>query len=559
MGRHIWCMLACCACCLSTTMVRAAVDPWGGAQVLPKSSQTRLRGEPQRVTERDAGSVLQIAWPAAVEKIDGNWLFLRDQGGYSAPPVCGWVRKEEMLRLSEDEPVARGGPVQHYTEKIQENPTPEELATLYWLRGIYWEYRQERDVAIRDYCSAIKLASGNGASFTESMAKSCLNACATYYSPSEQQRNRAALGRPASPPGVAFDGLPDACMRLGRLMAEKDAGKEGWEECLRSAESLFTLQGRGLPNPVPAQLYLDWGNAAWRRQQKASEGNQPSTNAATTIKAPLPEVIARYQKAADVSPSWTQPRYRLGYVTLAPSVQIAIVEGKSETEGKMTDSPQLDRESLKAAMAYFSEAIRCDPTSIDAQLGRAQAQWLLATAGQGKPKPSSAAGANAPGAGQAPAIETDGPPPLIPPTAPDTKPTIRLSKEEEDLLNQAAESANMACALGMYREPRSLVVLANILAAHAYQVAIVADPEGDKVGLQFAKDLYDQAADYAGDAAELFGIGEMKARAQFSSYRDELLKRKTNPTLKPPTMLPALRPSASSIPIPGFMPGEPFT
>jgi hypothetical protein len=66
------------ACCLSAASAADAADPWKSAIVLPKSAQVRLVDE----TGRDSGSVIQIDWPAKIERINGQWLLICDSGAY---------------------------------------------------------------------------------------------------------------------------------------------------------------------------------------------------------------------------------------------------------------------------------------------------------------------------------------------------------------------------------------------------------------------------------------------------------------------------------------------
>ena len=73
-----------------------AGDPWNGARIMPKSDQVVLRDGGECT-----GGVYQIEWPATVERIQGQWLWIVDRGGYRVPPVSGWVSKEEVLKLDE--------------------------------------------------------------------------------------------------------------------------------------------------------------------------------------------------------------------------------------------------------------------------------------------------------------------------------------------------------------------------------------------------------------------------------------------------------------------------
>ena len=70
---------------------------------MPKSDRLRLQTGRQY-----SGSVYDVAWPARVQKIEGQWLWLADEGGRSVPPVAGWVRKDDVLPLDEAQQWATG-------------------------------------------------------------------------------------------------------------------------------------------------------------------------------------------------------------------------------------------------------------------------------------------------------------------------------------------------------------------------------------------------------------------------------------------------------------------
>jgi hypothetical protein len=77
-----------------------------------------------------------------VTKTNGRWLWIQDDGGYSNPPVAGWVYADDVVRLE--------AATDHYNQKLLENKT----AVLYWLRGICWESQNQPAVAIEDYKAA---------------------------------------------------------------------------------------------------------------------------------------------------------------------------------------------------------------------------------------------------------------------------------------------------------------------------------------------------------------------------------------------------------------------
>jgi tetratricopeptide (TPR) repeat protein len=501
-----------CFCGLVTNGADAA-DPWSHAKVLPKSSQVRLMGDEKRVTDRDAGSIFQIAWPASVAKIDGQWLLIRDEGGYSAPPVVGWVRKQDMLRTNGDGTSSADEPTTYFAKKIQEDPSNPEIPVLYWLRGIYWESQGqgEHEIAIADYCAAIRFACGSqgvagGAPEPPSLAKVC-QIC-------------AALGAAANGPngtnpfrGQSGGIVPaDAFLRLGRLLAHRADSKSAADDCFTTAEALFRSQGGGLASPVPAQLYVDWGKGEAAKHDKDKVATEP-TDATQARKW--------FEKAIEVNPHWSEPYYRLGELSLtegktqqpAPPPAPLDPGAPASVDGSVGQTPPVlplkpfdpcaKQKSLMAAIQSFSQAIRLDPLSPEGYRQRGEAIRLLA-----HEKDCKAAVPNGPSS-----------PPLEGPdssASPSGVPTLALASPRDNvaLLDEAAYSADFACSLESYRQSASLEVLANILADHAQilvdQAASLAKVFGNnpkkKIEVaterESAAQLYDQAADYANDAAD---------------------------------------------------------
>lgn len=514
MRRVIGSLAIICFCGLLTNGAGAA-DPWSHARVLPKSSQVRLMGDEKRVTDRDAGSIFQIAWPASVAKIDGQWLLIRDEGGYSAPPVVGWVRKQDMLRTNNDGSPSADGPTTYFAKKIQDDPLNPEIPVLYWLRGIYWESQGqgEHEIAIADYCAAIRFACGSqgeppqgepgAAAEPPSLAKVC-QMCATLGAAANGPNGTNSFRGQSG--GIA---PADAFLRLGRLLAQRADSKNATDDCFTTAEALFRSQGSGLGSPVPAQLYVDWGGAEAAKHDKDKVPTEPT------------RARKWFEKAIEVNPHWSQPYYRLGELSLRegktprlapppapldPGAPPA-VEGPggqaSPVQPLKPFDPCAKQKSLMAAIQSFSQAIRLDPLSPEGYRQRGEAIRLLA-----REQDCKAAAPNAPSSppleGSSSSASTSG------------VPTLALASPRDNvaLLDEAAYSADFACSLESYRQSASLEVLANILADHAKilvdQAASLAkvfgnDPKKKNevaTEREAAAQLYDQAADYANDAAD---------------------------------------------------------
>ncbi len=115
-----------------------AADPWQGARIMPKSDQVLLRTG-QEIT----GDVYQIEWPANVERIEGQWLFVSDQGAIGVPATSGWVRKDDVLKLAEAQA--------HYTKFLENADAP----WVHWLLGICLQEQNESSVAQQEFLKAL--------------------------------------------------------------------------------------------------------------------------------------------------------------------------------------------------------------------------------------------------------------------------------------------------------------------------------------------------------------------------------------------------------------------
>ncbi len=118
----------------------SAADPWQNAQIMPKSDQLLLR-----IGGEVAGDVHQIEWPATVERIEGQWLWIADRGGYHVPAISGWVSKDEVLKLAEAH--------DYYMDILQTYDAP----WLHWLIGICLESRKESTPAEEEYLKCLSL------------------------------------------------------------------------------------------------------------------------------------------------------------------------------------------------------------------------------------------------------------------------------------------------------------------------------------------------------------------------------------------------------------------
>ena len=240
-------LIACVAVYLTAGNLWAA-EPWRSAQALPKDPATLvLRGNPTRPGAEIVGNAYQIAWPARVQKIDGQWILIGDTGGYTVPPIKGWVRKDDMLCVRDDGEQSGDDPSQYFSNKMLESADPAALASLLWLRGLYWESQQETQIAARDYSAAIRSAFGQ------------------RFDPSDTVSSVVELFRPEQGAEAAqeasnrFPGLADAYLRLARLSAKsaetgrttvaemnpeeiQSAVSQHWKTYFACADALFRMR-----------------------------------------------------------------------------------------------------------------------------------------------------------------------------------------------------------------------------------------------------------------------------------------------------------------------------
>ncbi|MGH7139134.1 MAG: hypothetical protein ACREHD_25585, partial [Pirellulales bacterium] len=112
--------------------------PGVGDEVLPKFATLRLERKPGGNAAWQWADQLYIGWPAKVAAVNGQWLQISDEGGYTlhgARRASGWVRKSDVVDVNDDNVLATyGNAIQ---KELQCNPQNKlVLARLNWLRGI---------------------------------------------------------------------------------------------------------------------------------------------------------------------------------------------------------------------------------------------------------------------------------------------------------------------------------------------------------------------------------------------------------------------------------------
>jgi tetratricopeptide (TPR) repeat protein len=109
---------------------------WLGRRVVQKSSDFALRIEDQIVDRR------RFILFYRVEKVNGPWLWLNDEG----KGVSGWVKADQVVAFEEAN--------SFFSERIRAN---REDAFAYVMRAAIYQERKQLDSALVDYAVAIKL------------------------------------------------------------------------------------------------------------------------------------------------------------------------------------------------------------------------------------------------------------------------------------------------------------------------------------------------------------------------------------------------------------------
>ncbi|HEX3997336.1 MAG TPA: hypothetical protein VHX65_02185 [Pirellulales bacterium] len=124
--------------------VANAGQPWKGVAIMPASMATSIQAD-----DGSPVSMYDITWPATVTRTRGRSAWVQDDGGASASQAGGWIYCDDAVRLES----ARD----HYSSQLRKNSVRgNDAAWLYWMRGICWENSGDAGVAIVDYRNALR-------------------------------------------------------------------------------------------------------------------------------------------------------------------------------------------------------------------------------------------------------------------------------------------------------------------------------------------------------------------------------------------------------------------
>jgi hypothetical protein len=400
--------------------------------------------------------------------------------------------------------------------------------------------------------------------------------------PRNRDRLSVSLAQDTAPAFVTSD----ACLRLGRLLAQKNSLDEtssndaAWQEAFSSAEKTFVESGQGLPRFVPPGLYLEWGVAAAGRY-KASLHPPKNKTGSTDITPPVvcgtsaPKTFfdlaeTKLNRARELNGGWSKPYFDLGELYLAqgiakptdkaktpaskngqPAVKSEAAPAKnappaatadkpakndtSEPNGSASEENPASVAALQNAVAAFDYAIRVDPGLKEAYRERAKAFYYQAEPPKSDQPEASAssdstkiAGADSPPCPKESKGKTSDTATTTTETATPSPPAKGRPTRKERLLRKAADSALIACELNFYQDAPSLEQLAEIIGALAAQMA-------DQKNADAAAAYYDQAAEYAGNAAEL--ETDRAAKFRLKKMKESYLNCKNCPgNCKPPVV-----------------------
>ena len=139
------CVVLCCILSLSAPASYAA-ESWKDKEIMPKSDRLMLQDDPYKSPAQYTGTVFDIEWPATVQKVEGQWLKIEDDSGYSVPPKSGWVRAEDVLKLDDA--------YNHYMSELRKPAN--DLPWLHWFLGICLEKEKQNEGAWYEYNTAWK-------------------------------------------------------------------------------------------------------------------------------------------------------------------------------------------------------------------------------------------------------------------------------------------------------------------------------------------------------------------------------------------------------------------
>ena len=374
----------CFAAVLSLARPLEAAVPAKDDLVLPKSEGLRFEKAPGERTAPQWPDTFHIGWPAKVLEVNGQWLKIADDGGYTLPskaPLFRWVRKDEVVKLEQSAVTGYSGKIiageggRAGAKSASEKKRKEDaLARLYWLRGIYWEYQkpaggEEPEIALADFRKATELAPTLAdAWIRQGRLLAVIDPVANQddwtrcFTNAYEQLTRALSRTPAE---------SGACVRCEQPDGRKavvSKPHDGSPEVLptpRPEVSLFDW------SPLcPPQFYVDVGLAFEQLYAR------PAPNSGAPNKQHFACAWHYFCLATKSNPVWFRPPRAQAQLLLKRVDHF----GGSDWDGEEQKGPPLFADDLFAALALYDKSIGIYDGDAESHGGRAKVLRFLAVA-----------------------------------------------------------------------------------------------------------------------------------------------------------------------------------
>jgi hypothetical protein len=130
--KRLFGLIAMVVCAGATGTIRAG-DKYQDQKIMPKHEHVIVHTQ-----SMPQASEMDFEWPVTVERVDGQWLWIRNDGSYSmlGRPVAGWISKNDVILIKDDPIENKKSAHDYYTEQIQRDSN---AGWAYWLRGVLYE------------------------------------------------------------------------------------------------------------------------------------------------------------------------------------------------------------------------------------------------------------------------------------------------------------------------------------------------------------------------------------------------------------------------------------
>jgi tetratricopeptide (TPR) repeat protein len=136
MFRSSLCRFVALAALATPAGIAHGADPYLNQSIVPKFEHLTARADSQPV-----GTEMDFDWPLPVERVNGQWLWITDDGHFSVAgqPRGGWVSKNDVVLINND-PIAKKSAIDYFTECLERD---HHAGWAYWFRGVLLAYENE--------------------------------------------------------------------------------------------------------------------------------------------------------------------------------------------------------------------------------------------------------------------------------------------------------------------------------------------------------------------------------------------------------------------------------